>query len=276
MTMTGPGDEAGIDAIVAMDGGEEEGVSLNDIADALDDGGILPKDDSPRADSIGELADMQDDEPEPEPAGEEFSPEDRMELAVAEQMHRLRATEVYLASQVGQPPSPDLIESHGPGTYLAEKDAYEQRVAQAQYLIDAARHEAAAIQHEADYRKAWRIAEQGERAEALLKDILPADPQGLSFDERLDSMIAWADKRGLTGETLGMAALSPELWLMVDTAMRSERKSGRKAPAPRREPQTIEELAAMKPSRSSPTSPHEAKRRHERNPSLRTLADLMP
>lgn len=189
----------------------------------------------------------------------------RNEQALDETISRLEAYTKFMESQVGSPPSAELL-SYDTSTYLIQKEQYEARKGQLHESYAAIKqlHEEKARQ-----RQAW-IAEKAESTEKVLRDTLPG-----WNDDTLKDYAGYADTLGLNPQTADLAMLEPGFWKLIQKAKAFDAIQSKKA-----EMKPKETLAKVsKPSAQNQTGKVAERAKREaafnKNPSVDALADLL-
>lgn len=183
-----------------------------------------------------------------------------------ESIGRLEAFRGYLQTQLGDPPSVEMIQTYGADYYLAQKEQHEQRKGQLQEAQ-------AGIEHLSNERQRQRQAYLKDTASAsiaALKDTLP----GWS-DETLPELEKYVHSLGLTPDAMEAGYVQKNLWLLAHKAKAYDALQATKAAM-----KPVSTLPKVIRPGSSNQPQHLAKRqeamkRHERAPSISTLADLL-
>ncbi len=186
------------------------------------------------------------------------------EAALAETVNRLQAYTRFMQAQLGEPPSADLIHTHGAEYFLAQKELHESRHGQLQQAIA----ETSRLSDEqARQRQAW-IARESESAERALKDTLPG-----WNDAMLKDLAEYAGTLGLVPQNTNIAFLQPGFWQLAAKAKAYDALQAKKA-----EMKPVNQLPKVfKPGNPQPqhlAKRQDAMKRHNANPTLDSLAAL--
>jgi hypothetical protein len=190
----------------------------------------------------------------------------QVEATNTEALARLDAYTKYMETQVGQPPSAELLTTHGADVYLAQKEQYEARKGQLQQAYQAAQ---AIRQEEARQRQA-SIEQKAASTEKVLRDTLPG-----WGDDTLKELSDYADTLGLNPKSAEAAMLEPGFWQLAHKAKAFDAIQAKKA-----QMKPTEKLAkVVKPSAANQSGKAAARAKREaafhKNPSVDTLADLL-
>jgi hypothetical protein len=190
----------------------------------------------------------------------------QVEATNTEALARLDAYTKYMETQVGQPPSAELLTTHGADVYLAQKEQYEARKGQLQQAYQAAQ---AIRQEEARQRQA-SIEQKAASTEKVLRDTLPG-----WGDDTLMELSDYADTLGLNPKSAEAAMLEPGFWQLAHKAKAFDAIQAKKA-----QMKPTEKLAkVVKPSAANQSGKAAARAKREaafhKNPSVDTLADLL-
>lgn len=183
-----------------------------------------------------------------------------------ESQKRLHGYIQYMESQLGSPPSAELL-SHDATTYLIQKEQYEARKGQLQQAYAAQQQ----LQDEqARYRQAW-IADRAANAEKVLKDTLPGWDNSM-----LDTLAEYVKGLGLTPQSASDALLEPGFWQLAHKAKAYDALQAEKAKLKPKAslPKVQKPSGANHPNRSQ-LKLAEAEKRFAANPSLDTLSSLL-
>lgn len=131
------------------------------------------------------------------------------ERALTETVSRLQAFSDFMQSQVGEPPSIDVLHTYGSDQYLALKEQHEARSGQLQQAQAAIQH-LQGEQHR--QRQAW-ITQQADATEQALRDTLPG-----WNDNTLSELAEYAAKHGLNPQTVDVAFVQKGLWEIAHKA----------------------------------------------------------
>lgn len=189
-----------------------------------------------------------------------------VEQANQEALARLDAYTKFIESDIGQPPSAEILSTHGADVYLAQKEKYEARKGQLQQAYAASQ----ALRQEQDrQRQAW-IEQKSAEAEKVLKDTLPG-----WGDDTLKELADYAGTLGLDPATAETAMLEPGFWQLAHKAKAFDAIQAKKA-----QMKPTERLAkVVKPSAANQSGKLAARAKREaafaKNPSVDTLADLL-
>lgn len=190
----------------------------------------------------------------------------RHDQALNEQLGQLQSLERYLDSQLGTPPTADVIQTHGVEFYVAEKERYEHRKGQLEQARTAI---AQAQQEQSRQRQDW-TQRQGEETEKALRDTLPG-----WNENTLNDLIGYAGKYGIGATVADTVLLQKGFWELAHKARAYD--------------ELMEAKAQMKPVSKLPkvaapgtkTQPRQlakhqaAHRQFREKPSLHSLADLI-
>lgn len=190
----------------------------------------------------------------------------QVEQANTEALARLEAYTRFIESQVGQPPSAEMLSTHGADVYLAQKEQYEARKGQLQQAYAASQ---ALQQEHARQRQAW-IEQKAATTEKTLRDTLPG-----WGDDTLKELADYAGTLGLDPQTADAAMLEPGFWTLAHKAKAFDAIQAKKA-----QMKPTEKLAkVVKPSAANQSGKAVARAKREaafaKNPSVDTLADLL-
>jgi hypothetical protein len=190
----------------------------------------------------------------------------QVEEANTEAVARLEAYTKYMEAQVGQPPSAELLSTHGADVYLAQKEQYEARKGQLQQAYQAVQ----ALQQETARQRQAAIEQKVESTEKILKDTLPG-----WGDNTLKELSEYADTLGLNPKCASEAMLEPGFWQLAQKAKAFDEIQAKKA-----QMKPTEKLTkVVKPSAANPSGKvaERAKREAAFNssPSVETLAAFL-
>lgn len=186
--------------------------------------------------------------------------------ALDNQVAALQSVEQFLASQLGNPPTADMIQTHGVEYYVAQKEHYEHRKGQ---LEQARQAIAQAQQEQSRQRQDW-VARQGAETERALRDTLPG-----WTENTLNDLIAYADKHGLGAKVSDSVLLQKGFWELAHKARAYDALMEQKAQL---KPVSKLPKVAAPGTRTQP--PQLAKRqaaikKFREKPNLQNLADLI-
>lgn len=190
----------------------------------------------------------------------------QVEQTNQEALNRLQSFTQYMETQVGQPPSADMLSTHGADHYLALKEQYEARRGTLQQAYAAQQQ----IQQDQHRQRQAAISEKAEATEAVLRDTLPGWD-----DKTLDTLSGYISTLGLNPQTASDALLEPGLWQLAHKAQAYDALQDQKSKL-----KPVHKLSkASKPQATNNPSKvarkQEASKRYAKNPSLQTLADLL-
>lgn len=183
----------------------------------------------------------------------------------SEAIARLEAYTKFMESQVGAPPSAELL-SHDTHAYLVQKEQYEARRGQLGQAYEAVQ----ALRNEQERQRQSAITEKAVATEKVLKDTLPG-----WNDETLDTLAGYAATAGLTPQTASDAFLEPGFWTLAHKAQAYDALMAEKS---RLKP--VNKLPKVSKPQAGNQPPQlarrqDAMRRHKANPSMQTLVDLL-
>lgn len=188
--------------------------------------------------------------------------------ALNETVNQLQAFAGFMEAQLGEPPSIDLLHTHGSDVYLAQKEQYEHRRAKLGQAYQAIQQ----VQQEAQReRQAW-IAERAEATEKALRDTLPG-----WNDETLNQLAEYAGKHGITPQAAGEVFVEKGLWELLHKAKAYDALQEQRAKLkPKSElPKVQKPSASNQPNRAA-LKQAEALKRYNANPgSIDALANLI-
>jgi hypothetical protein len=190
----------------------------------------------------------------------------QVEEANTEALARLDAYTKYMEAQVGNPPSAELLSTHGADVYLAQKEQYEARKGQLQQAY----HAAQAIRQEEARQRQASIEQKAAATEKVLKDTLPG-----WGDDTLKELAEYADKIGLNPKSAEAAMLEPGFWQLAHKAKAYDAIQAKKA-----QMKPTEKLAkVVKPSAANQSGKVAERAKREaafnKNPSVDALAELL-
>lgn len=191
----------------------------------------------------------------------------QQEHALQETVSNLQAFAGFMETQLGEPPSIDVLHTQGSDVYLAHKEQYEHRRAQLQQAYQAIQQ----VQTEAQRkRQAWMV-EQANETEKALRETLPG-----WNDDMLNELAKYGGGYGLTPEVAGEAFVSKGLWEVLHKAKAYDAIQAQKAQLkPKAQlPKVHKPTGNNQPNRGEARRT-EALKRHKAKPSINTLADLM-
>jgi hypothetical protein len=188
------------------------------------------------------------------------------EAVNTEVIGRLQAFRDYVQSTLGDPPSTDLIHTHGAEVYLAQKEQHEHRKGQLQQAE-------AAIQHqmgEAHRKRQAFLAEQADASIKALKNTLPG-----WNDNTLPELEKYVADHGLTVENAEAGYVQKGLWELAHKAKAYDAIQAQKAQM--KPKQQLTKVA--KPQAANPTGKAADRVKREaafnKNPSVDALAALL-
>lgn len=190
----------------------------------------------------------------------------QQESALSQTVDQLQAVSRFMESQLGAPPSIDILHTQGSDVYLAHKEQYEHRRAQLSQAYQAIE----SLQQEAQRkRQAW-IAEQAESTMKALGDTLPG-----WNDEMLNTLSEYGGNHGLNPQSVGDAFVSKGFWEVLNKAKAYDALQAQKAQLkPKAElPKVQKPGANNQPPQFAKRQ--EALKRHKAKPSMQSLADLL-
>jgi len=192
----------------------------------------------------------------------------QQEQALGETLNRLNTAADFLESELGAPPSIELAQ-YDASSYLAQKEAYESRVAKLRNTYGQIQH----LSQEQQRLSQVAIEEQANETEKYLVEHLPGwkdDPA-----KSLREMNEYINGYGLKPETVKEAYVQPGLWEIAHKAREYDRLMAKKAEL---KPAQAQPKKVVKPS-SNPVPANvrqaEAIKRYKAKPSLETLAGLL-
>lgn len=182
-------------------------------------------------------------------------------------LSQAQAVAQFLQTQLGQPPSIELLHTQGSDVYLAHKAEYEHRQAQLQQVMSGVEQ----MQGEAHrQRQAW-LAQQADATEQALRDTLPG-----WNDDTLVNLADFGRKHGLDPASVAEAFVQKGFWEVLHKAQQFDALQERKATL---KPKT--ELPKVNKPKASPQTPRgivarqEAEKRYRAKPSIDSIADLI-
>lgn len=187
------------------------------------------------------------------------------ESALTESQGRLTAIVSFMQEQLGDPPPVEWA-SQDAGYYIAQKELYESRKGQ----LEKAQQALHRVEQERNLSRQSAIQQQILETQAALKDTLP--DWNTAKEEEL---AAYVGEQGLNPKDADMAFWKSGFWTMAHKAKAYDGLMAEKAKM-----KPVSTLAkVIKPSTNN-QPPQLAKRqdamkRHNANPSLNTLADLI-
>lgn len=193
---------------------------------------------------------------------------EQKQQALNETVSQLQAVASFMETQLGEPPSIDVLHTHGSDVYLAQKEQYEHRRATLGQAYQAIQN----AQQEAQRERQAQIAERADATEKALRDTLPG-----WNDNTLNDLAAYGQKHGLTPQTVQEAFVEKGLWEVLHKAKAYDALQEQKAKLkPKSElPKVQKPSASNQPNRSA-LKQAEALKRYNANPgSIDALANLI-
>ena len=189
----------------------------------------------------------------------------QVEAAHTESIGRLEAFRSYMQEQLGSPPPVEWASTDA-GYYIAQKESYEQRKGQLQQAEAAIEH----LKGEQHRQRQAHIAKQAQDAVEHLKSTLPD-----WTENTLPELEKYVNEQGLTAESMEAGYVQKSLWTMAHKAKAYDEIMAKKA--------TMKPVAQLQKvvrpqANNQPQSlarRQEAVKRHNANPSISTLADLL-
>lgn len=193
---------------------------------------------------------------------------EQKQQALTETVASLQAFAGFMESQLGQPPSIDLLHTHGSDVYLAQKEQHEHRRAQLGQAYQAIQQAQQEAQRE---RQAW-ITEQANATEKALRDSLPG-----WNDDTLHALADYAGKHGITPQSAGEAFVAKGLWELLHKAKAYDALQVEKAALKPKAPLAkVQKPAASNQPNRAALKQAEAIKRYNANPgSIDALASLI-
>ena len=190
------------------------------------------------------------------------------EQALTETMHRLQTAADFLESELGQPPSTDLA-SYDAGAYIAQKEAYEARVAKLRNTYGQLQH----LEQQKNQLRQSELLEKANETEKYLVEHLPGWKD--APEKSLSELNAYIKEYGLSPETTKEAYVERGLWELAHKAREYDRIIARKAelkPAKANVPKVIKPSSNPVPANVRQA---EALKRYKQKPTLDSLAGLL-
>jgi hypothetical protein len=190
------------------------------------------------------------------------------EQALNETLHRLQTAADFLESELGQPPSTDLA-SYDAGAYIAQKEAYENRVAKLRNTYGQIQH----LDQQKNQLRQSELLEKANETEKYLVEKLPGwkdDPE-----KSLAELNSYIKEYGLSPETTKEAYVEKGLWELAHKAREYDRLVAKKAelkPAKASVPKVLKPSSNPVPANVRQT---EALKRYKQKPTLDSLAGLI-
>lgn len=193
---------------------------------------------------------------------------EQKQQALNETVSQLQAVASFMETQLGDPPSIDVLHTHGSDVYLAQKEQYEHRRAKLGQAYQAIQN----AQQEAQRERQAQIVERADATEKALRDTLPG-----WNDETLNQLADYAGKHGITPQTAGEVFVEKGLWELLHKAKAYDALQEQKAKLkPKSElPKVQKPSASNQPNRAA-LKQAEALKRYNANPSsIDALANLV-
>lgn len=179
---------------------------------------------------------------------------------------RLTAYTEFLQADLGNPPDVALA-AQDAAYYLAQKEQHESKKGKLQAAYAQVKH----LQEEqARQRQAW-IDGEAKAAEAVLRDTLPGWNQ-----EMLNDLAGYADKLGLSPQSVELAVLKPGFWQALKKAKDYDALQEQKAKLkPKSQLPKVHKPSATNLPNRSDLKRKDAEKAYAQKPSLNTLASLI-